>query len=99
MDRKADMLRGAELMTQAFFDSATSKDGMSFGAVVDRFCELSGIDRSTYGVLCVLHHAGGLTVNNAIGDDYRGQKKGCKWDTDGDGNCGFHRNGCPQINS
>jgi hypothetical protein len=71
MDRKADMLRGAELMTQAFFDSATSKDGMSFGAVVDRFCELSGIDRSTYGVLCVLHHAGGLTVNNAIGDDYR----------------------------
>lgn len=71
MHNKNDMLRGAELMTQAFFDSATSKHGMSFGAVVDRFCQLAGIDRFGFSVLSVLHHAGGQTVNNAIGDDYR----------------------------
>lgn len=22
-------------------------------------------------------------------------KQGCKWDTDGDGNCAYHPNGCP----
>jgi len=71
MDEKAAMLRGAELMTQAFFDSANSPGGWTFGRVVERFCELSGVDRFKYSVLCTLHHAGGQTVNNAIGDDYR----------------------------
>jgi hypothetical protein len=67
----ASMMSGAEYILLALCESATSKGGMSFGAVVNRFCELSGISREDCPVFAALASVGGLTVNNAIGDDYR----------------------------
>jgi hypothetical protein len=39
-----------------------------------------------------------LKANVELADAHRAalESGGCKWDTDGDGNCGFHKDGCPK---
>ena len=56
-------VQGAELMLNVLFES--SRDGYSFGRVVERFKELGGI-QGIQGLYQRLQCAGGLTVNNAI---------------------------------
>jgi len=72
-ERAEERLRGAEYMLNALFESCTHPFGCSFGWTAHRFAELAGVDYLKYGVLCHLHHAGGLTVSNALADcdDYR----------------------------
>lgn len=59
-------LAGAEAVMTALFESL--RDGYSFGRVVERFRELSGVRGC--GEFAGLQTAGGLTVNNALFDQY-----------------------------
>jgi hypothetical protein len=65
-------VQGAESILTALYESL--QHGHSLGRVADRFAELAGL--SPTGLRSRLQLAGGLTVNNALNEQYEAEQRG-----------------------